>query len=134
MMAEPLSTNDIDAVSSSDPEVVSLQPLMNIGQPGSNNYIDDVTGDLMDTAIGEISENNSENPVYLINLGVEVPNNNPDTGSVDVDGDPRGYIKIRVLREGNNYVLQYANLDDNTHEEVTITKTSGFNFTLAVYC
>src|SRR5690606_26059746 len=41
----------------------------------------------------------------------------------------RGWKKIRVLRDGNNYVLQYADLDATTFEEVTISKNSDYNFT-----
>ncbi|MFT5891988.1 MAG: hypothetical protein ACI9Y7_002095 [Dokdonia sp.] len=129
MSAAGLSGNDIDAVSSSDMEIQNLQPVMTIGQSGANAFVDAVDGDITGTAIAEILSNDDENPVYLINLGNEIPVSEPDTGSSDVAGDSRGWKKVRILRSGNDYVLQYADLDDTTHQEVTISKSSGFNFT-----
>lgn len=128
MMAAALSGNDIDAVTSASPEVTGLQSAMNIGQVGAQAFADDVTGDINGTAIGEVSATDADNPVYLINLGFEVGTSSPDVGSVDVDGPARGWMKIRVLRSGDGYVLQYADLDATSHQEVTITKNSAFNF------
>jgi len=124
-----LSSTDIDAVTSTDTEVVDFQPLMTIGQEGANAYVDAVDGDITGTAIAEISSNDDENPVYLINLGNAIPESDPPAGSSDVAGDPRGWKKVRILRSGDDYVLQYADLDDTTHTEVTINKTAGYNFT-----
>ena len=64
-----------------------------------------------------------------MNLGYEVGTEAAATGGVTVAGDARGWKKIRVLLDGNDYVLQYADLDDTTHQEVTISKNSAYNFT-----
>src|SRR5699024_2599692 len=36
--------------------------------------------------------------------------------------------KIRVLRDGEDYILQYADLNDTGHSEVTISKDQAYNF------
>src|SRR5690606_35403483 len=44
----------------------------------------------------------------------------------------RGWKKIRILRSGNDYLVQYADLDATEHTEVTISKSAEaaphFNF------
>ena len=129
MFAAPLTSTDIDAVSSTSADVTNLQPLMTIGQIGADVYADGVAGDIGNTAISEISATATNNPVYLINMGLEVGTDTPEVGSVDISNDSRGWKKIRVIRSGVDYVLQYADLDDTTHQEVTISKNSAFNFT-----
>lgn len=129
MAAAALSGNDIDAVTSSDMDLVDAQPFMTIGQPGAQFYMDGIEGDIADTVISEISSTDDENPVYLINLGSEIPDSDPGAGNSNVAGDSRGWKKVRILRSGDDYILQYADLDDTTHTEVTISKTSGYNFT-----
>ena len=127
MAAASLSENDIDAVTGTNVDITTLQPLMSVGQEGANAYA--VDGDINGTAISEIASNDDENPVYLIHLGNEIPNSDPNPGSSDVAGDSRGWKKIRILRSDNDYILQYADLDDTTHQEVTISKDAVYNFT-----
>lgn len=128
MAASSLSENDIDAVTGSEVEITDLQPLMSVGQEGANAYVDAVDGDIAGTAITEIASNDDENPVYLIHLGNEIPNSDPNPGSSDVAGASRGWKKIRILRNNNGYTLQYADLEDTTHQEVTISKNAAYNF------
>lgn len=131
MAAAELSATDIDAVSSDDQEVIDLQPQVAVGtfQDESSNYIDAPNGDITATAISEVSDTEENNPVYLVNLGYEVGTNTPATGSVEVIGESRGWKKIRVLKNGDDYLLQYADLDDTSHQEVYISKDSNYNFT-----
>ena len=131
MAAAKLSTTDINAISSTTQEVIDLQPAVAVGTFDSTNitYVDGFDGNINDTAIAPISSTDSENYVYLINLGNEVGTTTPETGSVALKGEERGWKKIRILQDANNYVLQYADLDATTHEEITISKDSNFNFT-----
>ncbi|WP_040280128.1 HmuY family protein [Psychroserpens damuponensis] len=130
MAVAELSTTDIDAISSSTQEVVDLQPQVAVGTFNSANvaYVDAFDGNINGTAIEQVSDTNSENNVYLVNLGNEVGTDTPETG-VSLDGEERGWMKIRVLKDDNNYILQYANLDATTHTEVTISKSTNYNFT-----
>ena len=128
MATRALSETNIDAVSQSD--VSNLQPQVAVGtfNPSNADYIDAPNGNILETAIDEISENDAENPVYLLNLGYEIGTNTPTLGSVSIAGDQRGWKKIRILRNDNGYILQYANLEDTSHQSITIEKNSDYNF------
>jgi len=130
MAVAELSSTDIDAISSSTQEVIDLQPQVKVGTFNSSNlaYVDAFDGNINGTAIEQISDIDSENNVYLVNLGNEVGTDIPATG-VSLDGEERGWIKVRILKDGNNYILQYADLDATTHNEVTISKSANYNFT-----
>lgn len=129
MAAKNLGVTNIDAVTPAS--VSSFQNEVAVGtfDPENTNYVDAPTGDILQTAISEISNNADDNKVYLVNLGYKVGTATPNVGSVAVAGDPRGWKKIRILRNGDNYVLQYADLASTTHQEVTIAKNEAFNFT-----
>lgn len=127
MMAAELQTTDIDAVTASD--VQNLQPQMAFLVEGSNEFVDHPSGDISQTAIADISETIEENKVYLLKMGNEIGTDQPNPGSVAVAGEERGWKKIRILRDGKGYVLQYADLDAVTHQEISISKSTNFNFT-----
>lgn len=131
MATAELSETNIDVVTSTSTEVQDLQPQVAVGTFDAANieFVDAPFGQITETAIENISATDSENPVYLVNLGFEVGTEAAATGSVAVAGDARGWKKIRILRSGNDYILQYADLDATTHQEVTISKNSDYNFT-----
>lgn len=129
MAARNLNATDIDAVTQASVSAFQNQVAIGTFDPENENYIDAPSGDITETAIDAISENNDDNKVYLVNLGYEVGTAAAPNGSVAIAGNPRGWKKIRILRSGNDYVLQYANLNSTTHEEVTISKNAAYNFT-----
>lgn len=90
-------------------------------------FTDLATGNLDETAIAEVSTTDSENLVYIVSLGNEVPETAAEPGSINTSGDQRGFMKIRVLTDGNSYTLQYAELDATTFNEVTISKDGSTN-------
>src|SRR5690606_2347615 len=110
--------------------VVSPDESMLIGQGNGNaNQIDFPSGDINQTAIAEVSENDNENYVYLINLGSNPSEVAPALGSVAADtGSHRGWKKVRILRDGEGYKLQYADLNATTFQEVSIAKDAAYNF------
>ncbi len=130
MAVKQLNTTNIDEVQAEDSSVtVGFSTLASWG------YVDNPTGILegagsgVGTAIAEISANDADNKVYLVNLGYKVGTTTPNVGSVATDGDLRGWKKIRITRSGNNYVLQYADIDATTHSTVTIAKNTAYHFT-----
>ncbi|AYN05133.1 HmuY family protein [Flavobacterium sp. 140616W15] len=131
MAVKKLETSDITLVQeiNSDVSVGGGETL------ASNGYVDNPTGVLkgagagVGTAIAEISATDADNKVYLVNLGAQIATKKAAIGSVEVDGDPRGWKKIRILRSGNGYKIQYADLASTTFQEKIVTKTSDFNFT-----
>lgn len=131
MAVAPIDATDIDAISSTTEEVLNLQPQVAVGTFEASNlaFIDNPNGDISETAITTIADNEDSNVVYLVNLGFEVGTEAATTGSVAISGNSRGWKKIRILKEGTSYLLQYANLDDTTHKEITISKDADYNFT-----
>lgn len=131
MAAAQINSDNIDAVNSSN-----FTGLISIIDPTAGfpeDYIDDVTGNYLNdgTVIEAISTNDADNKVYLLKLGYDVyQNNDIPNNSTYVAGDFRGYLKIRILRHGSDaYKLQYAELNDTTHQEVIITKNPDYLFT-----
>lgn len=87
-------------------------------------YADHIDGST--TAISEISSTDSENKVYLVYMGSEIPTE-PGSGSTNHSGDDRGWYKVRILMENNSYKLQYAELESTTFKEIIISKDTNFN-------
>jgi hypothetical protein len=124
MSAKKLTTTNIDEVQVADDAMVISQ------SSGSTSQIDDPTGDILKTTIAEVSATDSENKVYLINMGSNPATTAPALGKEGSGtGTSRGWKKIRILRSGNDYKLQYADIDATTHSEVTISKNAVYNFT-----
>jgi hypothetical protein len=131
MAVKQLATSDITLTQTSDANVA-----VGAGtNPSSNGYCDNPTGVLtgaglgIGTAIAEVSATDADNKVYLVNLGFAVSTTSPSTGSVSIDGEARGWKKVRFLRNGNGYKIQYADLASATFTEKTITKDAEFNLT-----
>lgn len=108
---------DINTVSDAD---INLDDLaIALGTVGAFDNIDDLTGDISKTLIPEISVNEDDNKVFVINsVG----------GSHGLDIDPDDLFKVRILRVGDDYTVQYAKLNATTFETVIIKKDDDFNF------
>lgn len=125
----PNATN-IDLVT--EASVTALQTQVQVANfnPANVAFIDDVKGDFPagSTAIEEIKASESENAVYLVNMGKEIYSGTVPTGSVATGADDRGWMKVQIVRAGNGYKVKYANLNDTQHKELTVTKNSSYNF------
>ena len=115
MAAGVIDSNSIDSVTQEDIEAIQDQVAVGTFDPANEAYVDNPDGDINKTAIAPISEIDNNNKVYLLNLGYKVGTDDPNPGSVSIAGDPRGWKKIRVLRNGDGYLLQYANIEDTSH-------------------
>jgi hypothetical protein len=131
MAVKKLETSDITLVQKIDAAVT-----VGSGTTASTNgFVDNPTGVLagsgagIGTAIAEVSATDADNKVYLVNLGLAVGTAKPGVGNVEIDGAARGWKKVRILRSGNGYKIQYADLEAATFTEKTITKDAAFNFT-----
>jgi hypothetical protein len=124
MAVKALGTTNIDAVQAANTAVA-----IGTFDPLNTAYIDNPNGYLSSTAIAEVSASDEDNKVYLVNMGYNVPTIPAGNGAVSVAGSSRGWKKIRILREGNGYKLQYADLNATTHSEVSIAKDPTHNFT-----
>ncbi len=132
MLAAATSKTDFAGVSSADTamflgEVLNVDAIFGILIGGGGvfppwfsstvEWADAPNGNLNNTAIDEISANTTENFVYIINRG-----KNPN-------GEPRGFMKIKIDRDGAGYRLTYGDLDDASGQTLEIGQVTDFNFT-----
>jgi hypothetical protein len=125
------NATDIDAVT--EASVASLQPQVQVANfnPSNITYIDDVKGNFPSgyTAIDEIKPTDSENAVYLVNMGKEIFTGSVPTGSVATGGDSRGWMKVQITRTATGgYKVKYAPLASSSHEELVINKNTAYNY------
>jgi len=123
MATKQLATTNIDLPQTTDPTVA-----IGTFDPANLAFVDSPTGALTGTAIAAISANDDDNKVYLVNMGYSIPTIPAAPGSVSVAGSARGWKKIRILRNGEGYTLQYADINATTHNTITITKDQAYNF------
>lgn len=132
VLQEPLELNSVDGTFSPITVTVTTVGELIAGLPiGYTQYgneeiglvfTDSKAGGLENTAFSEISTTESENFVYIVDLGKEIPTEPAEPGSIETTGDPRGFMKVRVLTDGSSYTIQYAPLDATTFTEHTIPK------------
>lgn len=121
MMAKQLAKTDLTQVTTADTVGLSTLVAFSLYSPTNAQlpFIDYPNGDLTRTAIAAVSEDSTQNKVYIVNRGSSPGNPAP----------ARGWKKIRVLREGNGYKIQYADLGATTFQEMVIPKEDAYHFT-----
>lgn len=95
---------------------------------GDISFVDNPNGTINGIIIS-VSETESNNKVYLLNLGNGLSAANTADGDVNFSGTSRGWLKMRILRDTNGYKLQYAEIDSPTYTEVLVPKQPTHNFT-----
>ncbi len=111
---------DLNAVTAADFDANSLK----VGQGGGTfALIDDPreANILNKTAIGAVEVTDAANKVYIVNR----------KGGANNVLATTDLFKIRVLRKGNGYTLQYAKVGDATFKTLDITKNASANFQFA---
>jgi len=108
VMARKLDKSDMASVTAEDTAGFAGQMVIPQFDPsiGSSAWVDTPDGNLTTTAFGEISAIDSENSVYIIKR----------------DGESRNWKKVRVLRSGTGYTLQYANISSSTFQSMEVPK------------
>jgi hypothetical protein len=110
-----INKTDLNVVSEKDFAADSLA----VGQgSGKLALVDDATGDLTKTVIQAVSATDAENKVYILNR---------KGGSAAVLPVADLY-KIRILRKGTGYTLQYAKVNETTFKTLDVTKDAAYNF------
>ena len=118
---------DIDAVTLS--QVATLQNQVMVGSFVADNmqYIDNPDGNFLTqtTGISAISANDSDNPIYLVNMGKDIYKGTIAPGAVITGGDSRGWYLLQILRNNNTgYKVRYKELGSaSPHIEQIITKS-----------
>lgn len=114
--AKVTSKTDINAVSSADTVGAVLAFNQNSPPLLASGVADDPGGNLSNTSIPAISSTDADNKVVVINRGTN--------GGIA----PKEYAKIRILRSGAGYTLQYATLGATTFKTVQIAKNTDNDF------
>lgn len=123
MSAKQTTSVNIDEVQAEDATML-------VNGSGSITQVDDPAGDITKTAIAAISATDADNKVYVINMGSNPGITNPAVGSEGTGTGPsRGWKKVRILRSGNDYKVQYADIGATTHQEIIVSKNAPYNFT-----
>ncbi|GAB3319267.1 hypothetical protein GCM10027299_11650 [Larkinella ripae] len=120
--AKELTKNDLAQVTAAD--TTGLRNLLILSQgTGSFENVDDVEGDLTKTVIKTISATDAENKVYIINPG--------NAGVAATAAKP--WYKVRVIRKGTGYALQYAQIAETTFKTLDVPKDASRNFSYASF-
>ncbi|MGC4235426.1 MAG: HmuY family protein [Niabella sp.] len=122
--AVAVNKTDINAVTASDFNKDTLKVGLNGFMPvGSFNVIDDTreANILTKTVIAPISATEGDNKVYILNR----------EGGDGTVAENTGLFKIRILRKGTGYSLQYAKLTETTFKTLDINKNGDYNFQFA---
>lgn len=127
MAVKKLNITDLEQEVLIDPTVaVGTQNGSGIDN-GDISYVDNPDGTINGISI-KVSENDADNKVYLLNLGSGLSAANTNEGEIDFSGSPRGWLKVKFLRDANGYKMQYAEVDSPTYTEVLIAKQPTHNF------
>jgi hypothetical protein len=119
--AKQIDKTDLNQVTALDTISLALSGEMNIGIGFSGKFerIDPVEGNrstyLAGTVIKAISATESENKVYIYARGTSGVAN-------------RGWQKIRILRNGSGYTLQYAKINETKFKTLNVPKEAANNF------
>ncbi|WP_326982891.1 HmuY family protein [Chryseobacterium sp. MYb264] len=121
---------NIDLVKESDVAALKNQVQVASFNPANVAYVDNVNGNFPtdNTAIADVNAVDSENAIYLVNMGKDLYTGSVPVGSIATGGDSRGWMKVQVVRSGDGYKVKYAELGATTHKELTIAKNAAYNF------
>ncbi|RYY10244.1 MAG: hypothetical protein EOO04_37185, partial [Chitinophagaceae bacterium] len=126
MMARQIDKNDLTQVTATDTLGFSSEVFFSQVAPMTTAlpYIDYPDGDLSRTAIADVSANDADNKVYIINRGL----------GIGVPAPQRGWKKVRILRSATGgYLLQHADIASSTFTTVEIGKNTAYNFNYASF-
>ncbi|WP_342330712.1 HmuY family protein [Pedobacter sp. FW305-3-2-15-E-R2A2] len=115
---------DLNTVSETDVILDDLSITTGVSGAKSFANIDNVKGDVTKDVISNVSATDAENMVYVVN---------PAGGVRGVVVSVDNLLKIRILRKGSGYALQYAKLKDKTFKTLDITKDPANNFTFVTF-
>ncbi len=118
-LARMVDKTDLNAVTEAD--TVGIVLTLNQAEPSPAEFemLDDIGGDLTKTVIAEVSATEANNKVYILNRGTG--------GSIAA----RDWMKIRVLRKGDGYTVQYAPIAATDFQTLDVPKDSKYHFSFA---
>ncbi len=112
--AKAIDKTDLASVTIAD--TAKAQLTFGIGE-GTNDLVDDWTGDLTKTAIAEVSATEASNKVHLV--------------SFEDGKTPDKWFKVKITRNGTGYKVQYARVGETAIKTLEIPKDPEYNFVFA---
>lgn len=111
-MARGLETTDLMAVSSADTLGFAGEMVIPQFNPmvGAIDWVDTPDGNLVTTAFGEIASAEAEAQVFILRRATQ------------------DWLKVKVFRDGENYQVQWAAIDEASFNEAEIAKDEAYNF------
>jgi hypothetical protein len=116
MLAKPIDKTDLTTVTSADTLGLAASFTTDAFSIANMAFIDEPAGGLTNLAIDDISSTASANVVYIVNRGK------------DATGAQRSWKKIRVLRNGDNYTIQHADISATTFQTIEVTRNAEYLF------
>ncbi|KYP13297.1 HmuY family protein [Flavihumibacter sp. CACIAM 22H1] len=115
-LAKATTKSNLADVSAADTAGMVLA--LNHAAPSATEFalLDDIGGDLSKTVIGTISATESANKVYILNRGTG--------GGVAA----RDWLKIKIIRKGNGYSIQYAKIAEANFSTIDVVKNNSYQF------
>lgn len=117
--AKVLDKYDLSQVGVQDTAGLTLTFDPNEPMPEDLALYDDIDGDLSKTVIPPVSATDDDNPVIILNRG--------SGGGIS----ERPWIKLRVLRNGSGYTLQYAEIEETDFKILNVPKNPDYSFQFA---
>jgi hypothetical protein len=114
--AKVLPKFDLNNVTAADTIGLSLTTSQFTPEVSQFAFFDNIAGDLNLTLIPAAFSVDALNPVIIVNRGTG--------GGIP----PRAWVKMRVLRNGNGYSVQYAGIQETSFRTINITKNDLYNF------
>lgn len=114
--AKVLPKFNLNNVSAADTIGLTLTTSQFNPEPSQFAFFDNIGGDLNQTLIPAALAIDALNPVIILNRGTG--------GGVAA----RAWVKMRVLRNGNGYTVQYAGIQETSFKTVSVVKNDLYNF------
>lgn len=113
---------DLNTVTASDVVLDDLAIALGVSESATDHpfvNIDNVYGDVTKDVIANVSATDADNKVFIVN-----PSGGSHTSVLSLDN----LLKIRVLRKGTGYTLQYAKLKETTFKTIDLVKDDANNY------
>jgi HmuY protein len=114
--AKVLPKFNLNNVDASDTIGLTLTTSQFVPLPSQFAFFDNIGGDLNRTLIPAAITVDALNPVIIVNRGTG--------GGIS----PRAWVKMRVLRNGNGYTVQYAGIKETSFKTINFVKNDLYNF------
>jgi HmuY protein len=114
--AKVLTKVDLNTVTAADTIGLTLATSQTAPEISFFAFFDNLNGDINQTVIPSISVTDASSPVVILNRG---------TGGGIA---PRAWIKLRVLRNGTGYTVQYAGIQETVFRTINIAKNDLYHF------